>query len=206
MVTLVLAHYLPVINSYYNKMYDTNHSVADYFIYDYKQIWKCSPDESNERVHKFYQSYEFLNEVKPIAGAFESIERLSTLYDLVVVTSRQLAIEEPTISWIGKHFPGMFSDIHFGNAYALTGVSRTKGEICAEIGADILIDDNPGYVRECAAAGMETVLFDLDCEYAWNKEIEDGEHCLITRLSSWQQVEAKINEIARRRGLLVHLD
>lgn len=40
--------------------------------------------------------------------------------------------------------------MHFGNHFALEGVSKKKSDICRSIGAEVLIDDNPSYAVECA--------------------------------------------------------
>lgn len=216
----VLASYLPVVNSYYNKLYATSFDVSDYFVYDYKQVWGCSQQESNERVHEFYSSHDFLNTVEPIPGAVASIARLRENHDLVIVTSRQLVIEEATRAWIARHFPpGTFGSINFGNAYALKGPQRTKAEICLEQGCQVLIDDNPKYVRECAEVGIDTLLFDHNLEYAWSKpppppRSTDGASVTgggdfgeydavcegnerITRVSGWEQVEEWIMKRSR---------
>ena len=60
----------------------------------------------------------------------------------------------PTLS----HTP----QVHFGNHFALEGKSRKKSEICAAIGAQVLIDDNPTYAKECAEVGGWT-----DWEVLW---------------------------------------
>ena len=205
----VLASYLPVVNSYHNSLYSTSFRVGDYFVYDYKQVWGCSQQESNERVHEFYSSHEFLNTVEPIPGAVAAVARLRREHDLVIVTSRQLVIEEATRAWIARHFPpGTFSSINFGNAYALTGPQRTKAEICVEQGCQVLIDDNPKYVRECADAGIDTLLFDHELAYAWSKPaggaadlgardaVCDGNE-RITRVADWAQVEEWILKRSR---------
>ena len=44
---------------------------------------------------------------------------------------------------------------------------------CREVGASVLIDDNPVYACDCAEAGMEVVLFDWHLDYAWSK-LPDG--------------------------------
>ena len=64
------------------------------------------------------------------AGALHSLQRLAALCDLVVVTSRQHCIREPTLEWIDRHFPGVFAEVHFGNHWALEGQSKAKSEIC----------------------------------------------------------------------------
>lgn len=65
-----------------------------------------------------------------LAGALHSLQRLAVTCDLVVVTSRQHCIREPTLEWIDRHFPGVFAEVHFGNHWALEGQSKAKSEIC----------------------------------------------------------------------------
>jgi hypothetical protein len=64
------------------------------------------------------------------AGAFESLQRLSSTCDLVVVTSRQHVIQDITLDWIDRHYPGLFQETYFGNHFALEGTSRKKSDIC----------------------------------------------------------------------------
>lgn len=64
------------------------------------------------------------------AGAYEALARLSAAADLVVVTSRQHVIQDVTLQWIDAHYPGLFSEVYFGNHFALTGASRKKSDIC----------------------------------------------------------------------------
>lgn len=52
----------------------------------------------------------------------------------------------------------IFSEVHFGNHFAKEGASRKKSDICRAIGAEVLIDDNPTYAKECAEAGIHVLL------------------------------------------------
>ena len=152
-----------------------------------------------------------------MAGAVDAIARLRNDHDLIIVTSRQLVIKEATLSWLHHNFPeNTFESINFGNAFALSGEQRTKAEICLEHNCDILIDDNPKYVKECADVGIETLLYDHNLQNSWSKGPEDNIYgdvsCLssddrdiinreaprdslcdgnvrITRVSDWEQVE-----------------
>lgn len=45
-----------------------------------------------------------------------------------------------------------------------------------DIGASVLIDDNPLYAVECAEAGMEVLLYDWQLCYPWSKTL-DGCAC-----------------------------
>ena len=88
--------------------------------------------------------------------------------------------------------------VHFGNHYALEGESRKKSEICAAIGAQVLIDDNPGYALDCAEAGMQVLLFDWHLNYPWAKTEGNGpSHPNITRVADWAAVETVLGVLAR---------
>jgi hypothetical protein len=63
-------------------------------------------------------------------GALEALTRMGGSYDLVVVTSRQHAIQDLTLDWIDRHFPGIFQEVFFGNHWALEGVATKKSDIC----------------------------------------------------------------------------
>lgn len=141
----------------------------------------------------------------------------------MVVTSRQHVIRQPTLQWLDTYFPGTFVDVHFGNHYALSGPSMSKSEICKQVGAQVLIDDNPRYALECAQAGIQVLLFDWDGSYAWSKTScgyvsgwlvvvgtssavhhpcvhhpppSRPTHPLITRVHSWAQVEQALALVA----------
>ena len=44
--------------------------------------------------------------------------------------------------------------------------------VCRDIGATVLIDDNPRYAMECAAAGIDVLLYDWNNSYPWGKTAE----------------------------------
>ena len=44
--------------------------------------------------------------------------------------------------------------------------------MCRDIGATVLIDDNPRYAMECAAAGIYVLLYDWNNSYPWGKTAE----------------------------------
>jgi hypothetical protein len=126
----VLGRFLYSLNQFCQEEYGIHHEISEFFIYEYKQIWKCSQEESTHRVHSFFKHPLFLDGIPVIPGAFEALTRLSDHCDLVVVTSRQHAIQDVTLEWIDRHFPGLFQEVYFGNHFALHGASRSKSEIC----------------------------------------------------------------------------
>jgi beta-phosphoglucomutase-like phosphatase (HAD superfamily) len=174
---------------------------ADYHVYEFAKVWNVSPDSANEIVHAFFASPHFADGVPPIPGAAPALARMGRYAKLAVVTSRQHVIRDATLDWLDAHFPDVFAagGVHFGNHWALSGTSRTKAEMCAELGASILIDDNPRYAVECAAAGVDVLLYDWEGGYPWAKlgEGEGGDRITVVR--DWREVEAAVAAVAAAR-------
>eukprot|EP00897_Mesotaenium_endlicherianum_P007954 jgi/Mesen1/7187/ME000037S06546 len=160
------------------------------------KIWKCSQAEANHRVHQFFESEHFNNGIPAIPGARAALERLSSYCQLIVVTSRQHVIQEPTLEWLEHHYPGIFSSVHFGNHFALKGTARPKSEICKELGLEVLIDDNPRYATECAEHGIHVLLFDYNMSYPWSKSADGPVHPLIQRVRNWDEVEKAMRALS----------
>ena len=59
----------------------------------------------------------------------------------------------------------------------------TKAEICAEIGADYLVDDQPKHCLAAAKAGIKTILFG---DYKWNRDTKLMPN--MVRAKNWQEV------------------
>ncbi|XP_051150701.1 uncharacterized protein LOC127265071 isoform X2 [Andrographis paniculata] len=168
----VLGNFVSALNQFIAARYSLKCSVSEYHVYEFFKIWNCSRDE----------------------GAQMALQRLSEIYNLCIVTSRQNAIKDHTIEWIEKHYPGLFQEIHFGNHFALDGQSRRKSDMCKSLGAKILIDDNPRYATECAEAGIKVLLFDYENSYPWCKV--DTKHPLVTKVYNWEEVEDQLASAA----------
>ncbi|MEW5318544.1 MAG: hypothetical protein WDW38_009760 [Sanguina aurantia] len=193
----VLGRFVHTLNKFCKDEYGMEYSVGDYNVYEFAKIWDCSQERSNHIVHEFFRSQHFNNGIPVIPGALQALERLSTSCDLVVVTSRQHIIQDVTLSWIDSHYPGIFQEVYFGNHWALEGVSRKKSDICRSIGAHVLIDDNPSYATECAAAGISVLLYDWDDKYPWSK-LPTGVAVspLIQVVRDWDDVEVALAQMS----------
>lgn len=185
----VLGSFLSSLNTFIAEQHFLKHNISEYNVYDFMKIWRCSQAEANDLVHAFFESEHFKDGILPIPGAHESLLQLAEFCHLVVVTSRQHVIKNQTLDWIERHYSGIFSDVYFGNHFALEGEARPKSEICRSIGAQVLIDDNPRYAVECAQHDIEVLLFDYNNSYPWSKTPDGPVHPLITRVQSWQEVE-----------------
>ncbi|RDX66571.1 hypothetical protein CR513_54647, partial [Mucuna pruriens] len=188
----VLGNFVSALNEFTADRYSSNYSVSEYHVYEFFKIWNCSRDEANTRVHEFFETPFFKSGIQPIPGAQMALQKLSRFCNLSVVTSRQNAIKDHTIEWIEKHFSGLFQEIHFGNHFALDGVSRPKSEICRSLNAKVLIDDNPRYAVECAEAGIRVLLFDYENSYPWSKTESADQHPLVTKVKNWEEVEQQL--------------
>lgn len=185
----VLGSFLAALNKFIADRYSLNHTVSEYYVYEFFRIWNCSRAEAEIRVHEFFKTPYFTKGIHPIPGAWNALQKLSSFCNLSVVTSRQNAIKDHTLEWIEKHYPGLFQEIHFGNHFALDGQSRPKSEICRSLGAQVLIDDNPRYALECAGDGMRVLLFDYHNSYPWSKDDSALSHPLVTKVHNWEEAE-----------------
>eukprot|EP00198_Chlamydomonas_reinhardtii_P008606 XP_001697943.1 predicted protein [Chlamydomonas reinhardtii] len=173
----VLGRFVFALNQFCKDHYGMEYKVGDYWIYEFAKIWHCSQERSNEIVHEFFKSQHFTDGIPVIPGALEALTRLSGAdMELVVVTSRQHVIQDVTLDWLDRHYGGLF---------------RT-------IGAQVLIDDNPSYATECAAAGIRVLLYDWQGAYPWSKLPTSGvrNRELITVVRDWAEVEAALAELA----------
>ncbi|XP_038977566.1 uncharacterized protein LOC120103732 isoform X1 [Phoenix dactylifera] len=192
----VLGSFLSALNQFIADRYSSNHSMSEYYVYEFFKIWNCSRTEADIRVHEFFKTAYFKEGIHPIPGARHALHRLSAFCNLSVVTSRQNAIKDHTLKWIEEHYPGLFQEIHFGNHFALDGQSRPKSEICRSLGAQVLIDDNPRYALECADVGIRVLLFDYDNSYPWCKSGSATSHPLVTKVHNWQEVDHQLVSLA----------
>mmetsp|Transcript_10367 Transcript_10367/g.31707 ORF Transcript_10367/g.31707 Transcript_10367/m.31707 type:complete len:213 (+) Transcript_10367:303-941(+) len=187
----VLGGFVDALSMFHNTQYGGDLSRTDFFSYTFREVWGGTEEESKAKVHAFFES-DFFRNISPVEGSQAGIRKLQEHgFELSVVTSRQLAIEKQTRNWLKEHFPGAFTHIVFGNAWAEGGRKRSKPELCREVGASVLIDDSPVYTQQCAEVGIRGILFDLGGTYTWNKGDEDL-HGLVQRVYSWDEAVERI--------------
>ncbi len=184
----VLAANAESFAAFSNKRWGTNLKPDDYSEH-WAEMWNIDIKHAQRRreviiKEKLFTSYRFFDEAKII------LKRLKERYKLVIVSSRSLEIQKETLDWLETEFKGIFSEIHFAkiwddpNLNVLKKLELTKTEICREIGADYLVDDQPKHCIAAANAGIEALLFG---EYGWNKDssLPNG----VTRVKNWLEVE-----------------
>jgi hypothetical protein len=133
-------------------------------IYDF-DLWKsfnCSPEKSEEILRAFYKSDEF-RDLEPNKGMVDVVERASSVARRqYVVSSRPSGLLSITRERVARHFPAMFEEVILTGVYE--GVrSRTKAQICLELGATHFIDDKIDNFN-----GLNGRLYKIVYDQPWN--------------------------------------
>lgn len=161
---------------------------ADHYDERWGVMWQTAHDaaETERRALEFHHSgvvggYRHFEEAVPV------LQRLARRFTLVIVTSRRSMLKPETHVWLDRHFPHVFSAVHFAGIYDSGSAGRhsaTKTELCRKIGAKYLIDDQPKHCFDAARSGITALLFG---DYAWNRDeqLPDG----VVRVRDWAEVE-----------------
>lgn len=171
--------------AYCNERWDTKLTVEDYDE-DWGKLWGVSLEEAESRAREFLTSGSMSNYAHH-EDAVRVLRKLKDDYDLVVITSRDRLLTRETRDWVDQYFEGIFSDIHHAGIWdgdrSDEMIKMTKADICKEVGADYLIDDQLKHCLAVASAGIPSLLFG---DYTWNqlKDLPSDVH----RVMSWDDV------------------
>lgn len=176
----VIAAHVEAFVLYSNSNFGTSLSPEDYREH-WSELWRVGHDEVERRALKFHaeSSVAYYDHFQEAPAA---LSELSRHFNLVVVTARRKIDVEATHEWLKRHFPGVFSDIHFVPIWEPDNTT-TKADICHQINAEYLIDDLPRHCNVAARGGIKALLFG---NYSWNRSesIEPG----VERVHTWQKV------------------
>ena len=107
-----------------------------------------------------------------LAGASFAISELQKEFHILLITSRNPKLEPITRQWLGEHFAGLDIQLYFAkNPKNDSGITKTKGQLCKELGAFLLIDDNVEHCQSVLDVGLEAVLFG---DYGWQPALPEG--------------------------------
>ncbi len=177
--------------AFYNREYGTNIQLKDFYTPVSMETWGTDKQqEVTNRVNKFIQSAEFA-ETKPPENTIKSVEKLATMHELHLVTGRASELEPVTVAMLDRYFPGCFTSIEHTN-YFHQSKSRSKGEVCQQIGADVLVDDHIAHGESVLSHGVERVI--VFGNYPWNSS-DTLIHGMV-RCKDWTAVEDEIGRIS----------
>lgn len=184
----VLANIVDYVRLWANDMTGSSLSAGDYYTNDefwnyYNAIWERHGLSDRVNFDMVLQKMAGnQSDIAVIEGARAAIARLKRSYDIVFITSRPAYQEQATRRWLDEHIDAtipLYISFHPG----INDTARSKGEICAELGAKYLVDDNIGNCESAEQYGVTPILFGM---YGWNENA--SQH--ITRCQDWVQVEA----------------
>ena len=133
--------------------------------YLYREIFDCTEEQSQEILHKFYRSREFLN-LKPILGAQPAMQNFRKTFDkMYIVTGRQEMVRETTELWIERFFPGVFDDVILTNSFTENEIKKV--DVCRALGIGCIIDDIGQTCDECIESGIDAIHFIGEDVYPW---------------------------------------
>lgn len=184
----VLARHNHTLALFHNEHYGTNHSEDSYFTDLWAEVWGVSPEETERRAVEFHDTGQHaLLEVVP--GALEALLELKKTHRLVAVTVRRKQVIDITHRWLLEFYPEVFDDVRFVHFWDEKN-TKTKAEICQDIGANWLIDDSIKHVSQMGAFGRKGLLFG---DYAWNQAeaLPDD----VVRMRNWKEVLKYFSEV-----------
>ncbi len=185
----VLADFTGSFRKYLRKEKGVYVRGRDLKVADWWRAWGKTEKEAVKTIFAFLHS-PYLLSTKPTRGAKTAMRKLKKDgHKLFVITGRPLAVEPITVKWVERNFPDIFTDIYCTDFHIVKHGKNTKGKICRLIKADLIIDDYPGYARECVANGTKVLLF----ASPWNRayKAEAG----IIKVKNWRQVLSKIKKM-----------
>ena len=160
----VLVPFLPALSRFYTHQTNIKVKIPHRHPYHYASLFNITEDEASGLVKDFYET-SFHANLRPIRGSREMVKKLSENNTLIAVTGRQTYARVPTENLIQNHFRDSFTDIIYCDHF--TPNSRSKGEVCKQICADLLIDDSYKNCMECLELSIPAVNFVGRPIYGW---------------------------------------
>jgi len=120
--------------------------------------------------------------VPVMAGAEKVVRELQKRYHVIFITARHVSWEGATREWFKNVLAHDDVELYFSEGMRNIG-AMTKGQLCKQLGADWLIDDNPKHLLTAQEERVGAILFG---DYGWHYV---GDMPLtITRCKDWHEV------------------
>ena len=181
----------------YNRKYGTNLQLANFYGPAAKDTWGTDDEDvALARVNDYIQSDEFA-QLAPYHEAVLAVKALSLQHELHLVSGRPDFLESVTRKMLTEYFPGCFKSVEHTNYMVLStskAKKRTKGEVCLQLGADLLIDDHIDHGESVIKAGIKKMILFGDYPWSQNRVLTKG----IVRCVDWSSTLKEIDKIARQ--------
>lgn len=141
----------------------------DYWGY-YERIWAQHGVDDRLKYDDFEaELIADQTQVPLVASASLVVEELQKRFHVILLTSRNPALEAGTREWLKDNLNGDIKLYFAKNGRINEG--RSKGELCKELGAFLLIDDNVEHCQSAVDNGVKAILFG---EYGWQNAAVEG--------------------------------
>jgi 5'(3')-deoxyribonucleotidase len=181
----------------YNERFGTKLTLHDMYQPARVETWGTDSDDvAIERVNEFLRSDKHAA-IMPSERAIHAVKQLAGVHELHLVTGRADFLQDVTKRMLEQYFAGCFTTIEHTNfitSSTSSVIRRSKGDVCAAIGAHLLIDDHAGHGEGALRTVVERVV--LFGEYPWNSP-----HILpagMVRCLDWDSVITEIEAYANR--------
>jgi 5'(3')-deoxyribonucleotidase len=111
-----------------------------------------------------YFSSSTFSTLQPTPCLVDVLRALHVNYELILLTNRELEFKESLYVWVNTYVPNMFSRIIFARDFPEG--KKPKGEVCKEMGAICLVDDEPWNLVSAKENGVHPIVFDAP----WNQK------------------------------------
>jgi hypothetical protein len=181
----------------YNAAYGTNVEFANFYAPATVETWSTDDEELvKARVEEYMRSNPY-KQAPPYPEAILAIQSFAKRHELHLVTGRSHEREPETLEMLDRYFPGYFNTVVHTNHFVLldSGLQRrTKGEVCVDLGADVLVDDHLVHGQSAIEAGVQDVIIFGDYPWSATQSLLKG----MRRARDWKATLKEVNYIAGR--------
>ncbi len=174
---------------FYNQKTGKSYAREDLISFHFWNVFNITREEAIRFVEEFHQSDEF-NQILPMENAIDSIKSLMEKNEVYFITARPKEFKSKTLAWLDMYFPNFDYKLIFTGHFH-DSKAKLKGQICKELGIEILIDDNFEYCIDCVNNGVKAILFNQP----WN---QSSNHDEIIRVNSWKEALHNINKLTKK--------
>jgi uncharacterized HAD superfamily protein len=176
----VLLPYGAGLLDYSNQKYKTKLEYNSVTSLDFSESLEITAEDFLEHLFDYVKNHQI--KLTPNQGSQKVLNYLKNNYRICIITFRSPPLYKTTHSWLDRHFPGVFDEVIMLGG-KIFGEHKSKAEICQEIGASWLIEDQLKVAVEAAQSGINVLLFG---DYPWNKLDRPPKN--MTRVKNWQEV------------------
>ena len=163
----------------FNKQFNKKMSLKDITNYHIWNLTDISREDSLLLAREVHDA-EHPDNLLLVDGVEKSLVQLSKKYEIFFITSRPERFKEKTTQTLKHLFKDFRFSLHF--AQGVWGSSKTKGDICRELGVKFMVEDNADYALDCAQKGIKTFLLDKP----WNQKYESNPNLI--KVKSWDEI------------------